>query len=102
MNSEAVLALASATFGMAMAFAPLLQAQRMRARGSGADVSVLFLAIIATGAATWAAYGVALGNWALIAPNAVGTMTNLLTMAYAVTLRGRPADAAVVALRSPA
>jgi uncharacterized protein with PQ loop repeat len=78
-----ILGAAAAACGVVMALAPLLQARRVRARRSGADVSQPFLAIIAGGATMWVAYGIAAANPYLIIPNTVAVATNLLTLALA-------------------
>jgi uncharacterized protein with PQ loop repeat len=87
MDAESVLAVAAGTGGMVMALAPLLQLRRMHLRGHSDDVSIPFLLVIAAGAAVWLAYGVALPNAALIIPNIVAVLTNLLTATAATRYR---------------
>ncbi len=66
-----VLAVSAASWAVLMAVSPLLQVRRMLERRSSADVSIADLAILLPGVALWIAYGVALGNAALIVPNIV-------------------------------
>jgi uncharacterized protein with PQ loop repeat len=78
-----VLGISASACGVVMALAPLLQARRVLARRSGADVSQPFLAIIAAGACMWAAYGIADANAYLIVPNVIAVGTNAVTLALA-------------------
>lgn len=70
-----------------MAIAPVLQIRRMLRRRSSADVSLGYLLILLPGFALWAAYGVALGDPYLVAPNVVAFLTGGLTVACALWLR---------------
>ena len=79
MNITTALGIAAATFGVAMGLSPLLQLRRVVSRRSSADVSIPYLGVLFVGFVLWLAYGVALGNTALIVSNAVA-----LT-AYAIT-----------------
>jgi len=78
-----VLGITASACGVVMALAPLLQARRVLARRSGADVSQPFLAIIAAGACMWAAYGIADANAYLVVPNVIAVVTNALTLGLA-------------------
>ncbi len=81
----------AAAWGVLMAIAPLLQMRRMTERRSSADVSLGYLAVLEIGFSLWVAYGVALGNLALIVPNSVALVVGLLTILVAVRYRsGRP------------
>ncbi len=81
----------AAAWGVLMAIAPLLQMRRMIERRSSADVSLGYLAVLEIGFSLWVAYGVALGNLALIVPNSVALVVGLLTILVAVRYRsGRP------------
>jgi uncharacterized protein with PQ loop repeat len=84
MSATTVLAVGASSMGLLMAAAPLLQLRQIRRRGSASDVSVGFLAVIATGAGVWSLYGLALGNWALIMPNVVGCLVNAGTATFAL------------------
>lgn len=79
MNVTTALGIAAATCGVAMGLSPLLQLRRVVSRQSSADVSIPYLGVLLVGFVLWLAYGVALGNTALIVSNAVA-----LT-AYAIT-----------------
>jgi uncharacterized protein with PQ loop repeat len=86
-----VVAVLAASWGILMALAPLLQVRRMLERRSSADVSVTYLGVLIVGFVLWIAYGIALGNVALIVPNSVALAVGLLTVAIAWHFRnGRP------------
>ncbi len=80
------LAVAAATWGVAMAVSPLLQIRRIRRHRSSRDVSLGYYAVLIVGFVLWIAYGTALGNAALIVPNAValavGTATVVIALRY--------------------
>jgi MtN3 and saliva related transmembrane protein len=77
----------AATWGVLMAMSPLLQMRRMLSRRSSADVSIAYLAVLEIGFTLWIAYGVALGNLALIVPNSVAFVIGAATIAVAVRFR---------------
>jgi uncharacterized protein with PQ loop repeat len=81
------LGLAAAVFGVAMGLSPLLQVRHMVTRGSSADVSLPFLLVLLAGFMLWLAYGVALGNAALIVSNAVAITSYAVTTAAVLRLR---------------
>jgi MtN3 and saliva related transmembrane protein len=83
MDSVYALGMAASSFGLVMATAPLLQARTIWRGRSSEDVSQSFLAIIAFGAALWAVYGFADGNWFIFVPNVVAVVTNMLTLVLA-------------------
>jgi uncharacterized protein with PQ loop repeat len=87
---QETLALVAAVCGVAMALAPLLQAARVVRRRRADDVSAGWLAVIVGGASAWAAYGVSLGNWALIVPNTVGVVVAAITLVAVLLVRRRP------------
>ena len=87
MNVTTALGIAAATFGVAMGLSPLLQLRRVVARGSSADVSVPYLGVLLVGFVLWLAYGVALGNAALIVSNAVAITSYAITTAAVLRLR---------------
>ena len=86
MSTTTLLAIAASSWGIAMALAPTLQIRHMVAIRSSAGISIPYLAVLVLGFALWFAYGVALGNWALIVPNTiaflVGTTTILVARHY--------------------
>jgi MtN3 and saliva related transmembrane protein len=86
------LAIAAAGWGILMALSPILQVRRMLATRSSADFSVGYLAVLLVGFGLWIAYGLALGNAAIVVPNLVALAIGVVTMA--VAFRFRPARAA--------
>jgi uncharacterized protein with PQ loop repeat len=87
LNITTGLGLAAATFGVAMGLSPLLQVRHMVSRVSSADVSLPFLLVLLAGFVLWLAYGVALGNAALIVSNAVAITSYTITTAMVMRLR---------------
>lgn len=87
------LAVLAASWGVLMAISPILQVRRMLARRSSADVSVAYLGVLQVGFTLWVGYGVAIGNPALIVPNAVAWLVGVVTIAVTLRYReGRPAS----------
>ncbi|MGH2402104.1 MAG: SemiSWEET family sugar transporter [Candidatus Limnocylindria bacterium] len=76
----------AASWGVLMAFSPLLQMRRVLERRSSADISISYLAVLQIGFSLWVAYGFALRNPAIIVPNSlaflVGTATIMLALRY--------------------
>jgi len=81
------LAVAAAGWGVAMAVSPVLQIRRIRSLRSSRDVSLAAYAVLIVGFVLWIAYGVALGNPALIVPNAVALAVATATVAIALRYR---------------
>ncbi|HSM38341.1 MAG TPA: SemiSWEET family transporter [Candidatus Limnocylindrales bacterium] len=81
------LAPVAASYGVLMAISPLLQIRRMFATRSSSDVSLAYLGVLQLGFALWVAYGMSLGNWALIVPNGVAFSVGLATVGVALRLR---------------
>jgi len=86
-NVTTALGVAAATFGVAMGLSPLLQLRRVVIRGSSADISVPYLAVLLVGFVLWLAYGIALANTALIVSNAVAIATYAVTTAAVLRFR---------------
>jgi MtN3 and saliva related transmembrane protein len=84
------LAVIAATWGVLMAASPLLQIRRMLERRSSADLSLSYLAVLMVGFSLWVAYGVAIGNLALIIPNSVALVIGLATILIALHFRSGP------------
>lgn len=82
-----VLAISAATWGIAMAVSPVLQIRKIVRHRSSHGVSVGYMSVLFVGFLLWLAYGIALGNWAMIVPNIVAAIVIVATMA--VTLRYR-------------
>lgn len=85
-----VLAVIAGCFGVGMGASPLLQAVRAHRRRSSADISLPFLGVLFAGGCAWLAYGIALGNVALVVANSVGIAGS--GAAIAVTWRWRETD----------
>lgn len=81
------LAVTAATWGVLMAISPLLQIRRMLETRSSADLSLSYLTVLLIGFCLWIAYGISLGNLALIVPNSVALFVGLVTLAIAFRLR---------------
>lgn len=81
------LAAAAANWGVLMALSPILQIRRMLARRSSADVSIAYLGVLELGFTLWIAYGIALGNAALVVPNSVAFVIGAATIGIAVRYR---------------
>ena len=88
-----VLGPVAASWGVLMALSPLLQIRRMVERRSSADVSIAYLGVLAIGFTLWIAYGVSLGNAAIIVPNSVAFVIGLLTIGIALRYREPHASA---------
>jgi MtN3 and saliva related transmembrane protein len=75
------LAIAAATWGVAMAVSPLLQIRAIRAHGSSQGVSVGYQQVLFVGFILWISYGIALHNPAIIVPNVVAAVVSVATIA---------------------
>jgi MtN3 and saliva related transmembrane protein len=82
-----VLAAIAASWGVAMALAPLLQIREIRRHRSSRSVSVVYQQVLLVGFVLWLAYGIADRNAALIVPNTVAAVVSVATIV--VTLRYR-------------
>jgi uncharacterized protein with PQ loop repeat len=83
------LAIAAATWGVAMSFAPLLQIRAVRVHGHSQAVSVGYQQILLVGFLLWLAYGVAIRNVPLMITNTVSAA--VCTATILVVLRFRRA-----------
>ena len=81
------LAFTAATWGIAMAVSPVLQIRKMIQHGSSHGISLGYPAVLFIGFLLWLAYGISLGNWALILPNVVAAIVISATMAVVVRYR---------------
>lgn len=81
------LAVLAASWGVLMALSPTLQVRRMLARRSSADVSIAYLAVLQIGFGLWVAYGLSIGNLAIVVPNAVAFVIGAVTVAIALRYR---------------
>jgi uncharacterized protein with PQ loop repeat len=82
-----VLAVVAATWGVAMAVAPLLQIRRILATGSSMGVSLAYLSVLTVGFGLWLAYGISIGNTALIVSNIVALTVGVASLAVAYRFR---------------
>jgi MtN3 and saliva related transmembrane protein len=82
-----VLAFSAATWGIAMAVSPVLQIRKIVRHRSSHGVSIGYMSVLFVGFLLWLAYGIALGNWALIVPNIVAAIVIIATMAVTVRYR---------------
>jgi uncharacterized protein with PQ loop repeat len=81
------LGVAAASWGVLMAISPLLQIRRILDRRSSADVSIGYLAVLQVGFALWVAYGLSLGNLAIVVPNSVAFAVGVATIGLAIRFR---------------
>jgi MtN3 and saliva related transmembrane protein len=81
------LAFAAATWGIAMAVSPVLQIRKMVQHRSSHGISIGYPAVLLVGFLLWLAYGISLGNWALIVPNTVATVVIVALIAIATRYR---------------
>ncbi len=89
------LAVGATMAGLVMAVAPTLQIRRMLRTGSSRDVSLGYLSLLCVGFVLWFAYGVALGNAAMMISNTASLTFMSLTIAVALAVRRRtPAQVA--------
>jgi MtN3 and saliva related transmembrane protein len=84
---ESALAVAAATWAIAMALGPLLQMRKIVRHQSARTISIGYFLVLLVGFLLWLAYGIAADNWALIIPNAVAAV--VISATIAVTLRYR-------------
>ncbi len=85
--SETALGFLAGGWGVVMALSPLIQIRRMLRYRSSRDVSIGYLVVIVVGFALWIAYGLALGNAALIVANSLALAVGVATIAVAFSLR---------------
>jgi MtN3 and saliva related transmembrane protein len=76
-----ILAVVAASWGLAMALAPLLQIREIRRHRSSRSVSVAYQHVLLVGFVLWLAYGIADANLALIVPNTVAAVVSVATIA---------------------
>lgn len=81
------LAVVAASWGVMMALSPALQLRRILERRSSADISIAYLAVLQVGFTLWMAYGVSIGNVAIIVPNTVAFVVGVATIAIALRFR---------------
>ena len=82
-----ILAVVAASWGVCMAISPLLQIRRMIERRSSADLSLSYIGVLLIGFTLWMAYGISIGNFALIVPNTVAFAIGIATVLVALRYR---------------
>lgn len=85
--SETVLGVLAGSWAVLMAVSPVLQIRRIVRLRSSQEVSIPYFGILVLGFLLWLAYGVVLGNLALIVPNSVAAVIGLATIAVALRYR---------------
>ena len=81
------LAFAAAGWGIAMAVSPVLQIRKIIQHRSSHGISLGYMTVLFVGFLLWLAYGISLGNWALILPNVVAAVVIAATMAVVLRYR---------------
>jgi uncharacterized protein with PQ loop repeat len=82
-----ILAVVAASWGVLMAISPLLQIRRMVQRRSSGDLSLSYIGVLLIGFTLWMAYGISLGNLALVIPNGVAFTVGVATVLIALRYR---------------
>jgi MtN3 and saliva related transmembrane protein len=85
--AESILAVAAATWGIAMGVSPVLQIRQMLHTRSSRDVSVGYFTVLNVGFVLWACYGMSMPNAAVVVPNFVAFGVGSATIAVALRLR---------------
>jgi MtN3 and saliva related transmembrane protein len=86
---ETVLATSAAAWGILMGISPALQIRKMIRHESSKQVSIAYFWVLLVGFALWVGYGLTIGNWFLIVPNAVAFTVCATTIAVALRYRLR-------------
>lgn len=76
-----------------MAISPALQIRKMLLHRSSREISIAYFWVLLVGFTLWVAYGLTIGNWYLVVPNAVAFTICVATIAVALRYRLRPAPA---------
>ena len=70
-----------------MAVSPVLQIRKIVQHRSSRGISLGYMTVLFVGFLLWLAYGISLGNWALIVPNVVAAIVIAVTMAVVLRYR---------------
>jgi MtN3 and saliva related transmembrane protein len=84
---ETVLAISAAAWGVLMAISPAFQIRKMLRYRSSREVSIAYFWVLLVGFALWVAYGLTIGNYFLVVPNAVAFTVCVTTIAVALRFR---------------
>jgi MtN3 and saliva related transmembrane protein len=87
---ESELAVAAATWAIAMALGPVLQIRKMVKHEESRTISIGYFLVLFVGFLLWIAYGIAADNYALIIPNAVAAVVSAATILVALRYRRVP------------
>ena len=87
MPAWSALALAAASWAIAMALGPVLQIRKMIEHQSSRIISIGYFLVLFVGFLLWLAYGVVADNWALIVPNTVAAIVIVATILVALRYR---------------
>lgn len=90
MTIETILAVAAASWGVAMGLSPILQIRQMLATRSSRDVSIGYFMVLNVGFVLWIGYAASISNVALVVPNAVALSVGTITILVALRLRAAP------------
>jgi uncharacterized membrane protein len=85
--THTALGVAAATWGVAMAIAPILQIREIRRRRSSLGLSLGYMSVLFVGFALWIAYAVSGTDWPLIVPNVIAFAVMATTIAMALRYR---------------
>jgi uncharacterized protein with PQ loop repeat len=88
MTASQIIGAVATLYGVGGAFAVLLQARQMLARGTSCDVSARFFTVHVGGYAIWLLYGTSIESVPIIVVHAIGVVLGAITLAVALTLRG--------------
>ncbi len=94
MTSSQIIGALATLWGLAGAFAVLLQARQMLEHHASCDVSARFFAIYVGGYAIWLLYGMTIDSVPVIVVHAVGLVCGILTLGVALAMRGSLLDPA--------
>ncbi len=89
--SESILAVAAASWGVAMGLSPVLQIRQMLVTRSSRDVSVPYFGVLNVGFLLWFSYGIASSNLVVALPHVVAFVIGTATIVTALRLRREPA-----------
>jgi uncharacterized protein with PQ loop repeat len=84
---ESTLAVAAATWAIAMALSPVFQIRKITQLGSSRGISITYFVVLFVGFGLWLAYGLAADNMALVVPNTVSAAVAAATIATAIRYR---------------
>ena len=89
---EHTLAVAAATWAIAMAVGPLLQIRKIIQYKSAENISIAYFLVLFVGFMLWLAYGIAASNLALVIPNVVAAVVIVATILVALRYRKAQRD----------